>query len=43
MTAAPDPVARPVLSMLGSALVGWVAMYAVWWAFVGSWSPWAAV
>lgn len=21
----------------------WVASYALWWAFVGSWSPWAAV
>jgi hypothetical protein len=29
--------------MLWVATRAWVASYALWWLFVGSWSPWAAV
>ena len=34
---------RRTAALLWSATQAWVALYALWWLFVGSWSPWAAV
>jgi len=34
---------RRAPAVVWSAIRAWVSLYALWWLFVGSWSPWAAV
>ena len=43
MIGRPGPRVRSLAARGPRAALCWVALYALWWAFVGSWSPWAAV